>query len=115
MLQPEAGVVDQEVDRPGLVEEPVLDQGHSRPLAEVGDQHLALGAVTPLQLLGQALQPLAVAGHEHEVMSALGQPECQDATDPGGRAGDEGNGSSRGRRHVVSQPAIAHASQPGPA
>ena len=92
-LEPEAGVVDQQVDRPGLVGETLLDQGHPGALGEVGDQHLALRGIGLRELVGQRLQPLAVARDQHEVVAALGETEREDAPDPGGGAGDEGDGA----------------------
>ena len=46
--------------------------------------------VLRLQLVGHVLQPRAVAGHEHDVVPALGEEVGEGQSDAGGGAGDEG-------------------------
>src|SRR4029079_10319214 len=102
-FEAEARVVDQQVDRSGLVGETVLDKRHPAALGEVGDQHLALRRMGLGELVGQCLQAFAVARDQHEVLSAFGETEREDASDPGGGAGDEGDGAGGRRGHAAQQ------------
>ena len=81
MLEPEAGVVDQQLDGARRVAQPSLDGRELRAVDEVGDQHLDGDAVRRAQLLGDPLEPGAVAGDEHQVVAAPGEPvgegECR--------------------------------------
>ena len=89
LLQPEAGIVDQQVDRPLAVGEASLDAGQVVAVDEVGDQHLDLDLVGAAQLVGDLLEPAAVAGDEDEVVPAGGELAGVLVADPGRRAGDE--------------------------
>ena len=52
-LQPEAGVVHEEVDRPGRVGEPGADLRGRVAVGQVGDEHLDVDAVASSQLAGE--------------------------------------------------------------
>ena len=61
-----------------------------RAVDEVGDEDLDGDAVRRAQLLGDPLEAGAVAGDEHQVVAAPGEPVGEGESDAGGRAGDEG-------------------------
>ncbi len=86
----EAGVVDQQGDRPGPVGQPSLHPAQRLPVGEVRGEHLDLDAVLRPELLGELAQPLLVAGHEDEVVAARGELVGERAADPGSGTGDEG-------------------------
>ena len=115
-LQPEPGVVDQQVDRMDRVGQPVLDHLQLVPVDQVGDQHLAGHAVRRRELVGDGLEPSLVAGDQHHVVAAPGQPVGEHAPEPRGRAGHEGERADAGggagcRRHATSQAAYAPSGQ----
>ena len=89
VLESEAGVVDQHVDRPLAVGEPVLDPGQLGRVAEVGGQHLHLDAVRRSQLGGDLAQPRLVPGDEHQVVAPGGELDRELVADAGGGSGDE--------------------------
>ena len=93
--QPEAGVVDQDVDRPARVGQAVGDALHRRPVGEVGREGLDLAAVGGAQLVGHGVEALLVAGHEHEVVAVGGEAAGEREADAGRGAGDEGGGHGR--------------------
>ena len=99
MLEPEAGVVHEQVDRPRAVGEPGLDGCQLFADSEVRNQHLHLDAVLLPQLRGELLEPLAGAGHEDQVVAGLGQLPGEGAADPGGGAGDQGGAAAGCERH----------------
>ena len=90
LLETEAGVVDQQLDGALGVAQPRLDGGELRAVDEVGDEDLDGDAVRRPQLLGHDLEPRAVTGDEHEVVSAAGEPVGEGESDASGRAGHEG-------------------------
>ena len=73
LLEAEAGVVDEEVDRSLAVGQARLDQGQLVAVDEVGDEHLDRDAVGGAQLGGDGLEALGVAGDEDEVVAAGGE------------------------------------------
>jgi chromosome partitioning protein len=91
VLEAEAGVVDQQVDRPVAVGEPGLDRRELGAVGEVGDQHLDLHLVGAAQLLGHLLEAGGVTRHEDEVVAAGGELDGVLVADAGGRAGDQGS------------------------
>ena len=70
LLEPEAGVVDEQVDRAVVVGEAGLDPGQGGAVDEVGDQHLDLDPVGAAQVLGHLLEAGRVAGDEDQVVAA---------------------------------------------
>ncbi len=92
LLEPEARVVDQQVDRPVRVGESRLDRPELLAVAEVGRQHLDLDVVRRAELGRDLLQPLDVAGHQHQVVAACGELGGEAVTDAGGGSGDHGGG-----------------------
>ena len=73
-LEPESGVVDQQVDRPGLVGEPLLDQRHAGAGRTGRRRSTSLAAPwSRTSSSASVLQPLLVAGHQHEVVATLGE------------------------------------------
>ena len=97
-LEPEAGVVDQQVDRPRLRRRAgPRPSAIPRAVGQVGDQHLARDAVRSRDSSSaSASQPVLVAGDQDEVVAALGETLGEDAPDAGGGAGDEGDGAGGG-------------------
>ena len=85
----EAGVVDEQVDRPVAVGQPGLDGAAARVVGEVRRQRLDLHAVRRAQLGCQLLQALRVARDEDEVVAVGGEPADEGVADAGGRPGDE--------------------------
>jgi hypothetical protein len=83
------GVVDQQVDRPVGIAEPLLDAGAVCRVGEIGWEHLGVDAVRCTQVVGQGAQPTDVARHEHEVVAVGRQPARECLADAGGGAGDE--------------------------
>ncbi len=92
LFQAEPGVVDQQVDRPVGVAQPLLDQGDLVLLDEVGHQGLDLDPVVGAQGGGDLLEAGAVARDQHQVVAAAGQVDGEGVTDAGGGAGDQGRG-----------------------
>ena len=105
VLEPEAGVVDQQADRPGGVGHPGLDRRELLAVAEVGHDHLDRDAVLRGQVGGQPLQPLAGAGHDDQVVALGGEPVGEGPADARGGAGDEDGravlGRGGGLRHAA--------------
>jgi hypothetical protein len=88
-LEAEAGVVDEQVDAVGDAGLDLRQLGAHR---EVRCKHLDLHAVLLPQPRRQLGQPPLVAGDQHQLVAALGEPAGERMTDPGGRAGDQGGG-----------------------
>ena len=105
VLEPEAGVVDQQADRPGGVGHPGLDRRELLAVAEVGHDHLDRDAVLRGQVGGQPLQPLAGAGDDDQVVALGGEPVGEGPADARGGAGDEDGravlGRGGGLRHAA--------------
>ena len=97
-LEAEAGVVDQQVDRPGGVGQPGLDGGQLVAVDQVGGQHLDVHAVLAAELLGDGLETGGVAGDQHEVVAAGGELLGEDVADAGGGAGDQCGAGPLGER-----------------
>ena len=91
LLEPEAGVVDEQVDRAVAVGEPRLDAGQVVAVDEVGDQDLDLDLVGAAQLVGHLLEAGGVAGDEDQVVAARGQLDGVLVADAGRGAGDKGS------------------------
>ena len=100
VLEPEAGVVDQQVDRTRRVGDAGLDGGELVAVGEVGDHHLDVHAVLAAQLGGDLLEAVAVARHQDEVVAAGGELLGEGQPDARGGAGDQGGAS----RHAPSIP-----------
>ncbi len=114
--RPEPGVVHEQVDRPAVVGEAALDGRDVGTDGEVGTEHLGRRAVRDLELLGQDLEARRVAGDDHEIVSTRGEILREGATDTGGCAGDESDGTG----HAVllrGPPSLARpgTGPPGPA
>ena len=77
-LEPEPGVVDEQIDRCRCVRETSLHGRQRRPVGEVGDQHLTLD----VDGVGQFPQPLLVARNEHQGSSGFGELNSDRPTDP---------------------------------
>ena len=90
LLEPEPGVVDEQVHRTRAVGESLLDRGELRRVGEVGGQHLDLDAVRRPQVGRYLLQPGGVPGDENQVVATGRELAGELMADPGGRAGDEG-------------------------
>ena len=89
-MQPEAGVVDQQVHRSLGVGEAGLDEGQlvcGRP-GRAGSTSTSTPYVDRSSL-GDLLQPRAVAGDEHQVVALGGQLLGELVADAGGGAGDQ--------------------------
>ena len=97
-LEAVAGVVDDEVHRACLVGDPVRHALQLVALGDVRDEDLAARAVQVPQVVGDLLQPVAVAGDQDEVVAAAGQLTDEGQADAGGRAGDECGCHERQRR-----------------
>ena len=80
-LEGVAGVVDEQVDGAGPVGEPLGDLAGVGAVGQVGHEDLGGDAVLRLELVGDVLQPGAVAGDEHHVVPALreevGEGQCR--------------------------------------
>jgi hypothetical protein len=107
VLEPEAGVVDQQLDRAVGVGEARLDGRALGLVDEVGHQGLHLDVVRRPQLLRHGVEPGFVASHEDEAVAAGGELSGEFESDAGGRAGDE-CGS-----HAPSKQVSSHRGQPG--
>jgi hypothetical protein len=90
LLEAEAGVVDQQVDRPRRIRQPRLHQGQLRPVGQVGGHDLHVDVVLVPECLGDRLQPLPVPRDQHEVVAAAGELGGERVADSGGGAGDQG-------------------------
>ncbi len=88
-LEPEPGVVDQQVDRAPAIGDPGLHRGQLLAVGEVGGQHLDGHAVPVPQLARLVLQPVTVAGDQDEVVAGGGELVGEGAADAGGGAGDQ--------------------------
>ena len=84
-----AGVVDEQVDRPGRVAQPLGDPLELHPVGQVGRQDLDGHPVPPRELAGHRRQPGLVAGDEDEVDPLRGELLGELAPDAGGGAGDQ--------------------------
>ena len=95
-LLPIVALVDGEAGR--------IDRAEQRAQAgvgrEIGDHHAHLPLMHITQLLGEGLQPLAVARREHDVGTALRELRRQLLAEARARAGDE-RPSTRESLHVV--------------
>ena len=72
--QPEAGVVDQDVDGPALVGGARLDGRTALVGTEVGEQHLDVDMPCGAQLGGLRVEALAIAGNDHQIVAELRVP-----------------------------------------
>ena len=104
VLEAEAGVVDQQLDRPVAVGHPALDRASWPRSARSAGSTSTSTPYAARSSVGDGLQPLLVAGDEHQVVAAGGELAGELVADPGGGAGDEG-GAGRGRdsRHAASK------------
>ena len=86
----EAGVVDQQVDL--LVRQFQLLQqaGYLQRLAKVAGAEQHLDAEALGQLVGDALQGVALAGHQNQVAATAGQGFGNGQANPAGGAGNQG-------------------------
>ena len=87
--QPEAGVVDEQVDRAQVVLEAGAHPAGRRAVGEVGDEHLDRHAVALPQPARELLEAGPVAGDEHEVGALAGEAFGEGPADARGGAGDE--------------------------
>ena len=107
LLQPEARVVDQQVDGPVERRHPLLDDRQLLAVDEVGRQHLGAHAVRRLEISGDRLEPGGVAGHQDEVVAPGRELAGELQADAGRGAGHEGG------RHASIEPGACGNSQPG--
>ena len=106
LLEAEARVVDQEVDRSVPVGHPMLDPGQVVRVHQVGPQHLDLDAFGGAELGGDQGQAGLVTGDQHQVVALSGELAGELQPDPRGRPGDEsrrtgGRGGSDGAGGVA--------------
>ena len=94
-LETEPGIVDEQVDRPVGVGQPALDLGQLGAVGEVGHERLHRDAVRRRQLLCHVVETGGVAGHQHQVVAAVGQLSCELVPDAGGAAGDQRDSPAR--------------------
>ena len=88
-VRAEAGVVDQQGDRPAAVGQPFLDLAALVGVGQVGAQHLDAAAVPVDEVLGLPLEPVGGPCDDDEVPAGGGQPLRERGADAGGRAGDQ--------------------------
>lgn len=81
-VDPEPGVVDQEVDRGLGARHPRRDPEHVVALGQVGRDHLDLHRVARGDLGGHLRQPLGIPGYQDEIVSAPGQRPSERRSDP---------------------------------
>ena len=91
-LEGVAGVVDQQVDGPGLGRRAARRPCRSRR-GRTGRRRGSrrADAVLGAQLVGDVLEARPVAGHEHDVVAALGELVGEGQADAGAGAGHEGS------------------------
>ena len=90
----EAGVVHQELQA-GLGPHAVRHARQIRLGRQIGDEHLARGAVRPSELRGEGVQPVLPPGHQQQVM-ARRQGAGELRADPAGGSGDDDDCSAHG-------------------
>ncbi len=85
----EPGVVDEQADGPIGVGHPLRHRLDLGRVGQVRHEHLGLHPVTAPQLVGEALQPGAVASDQHQVVSSTRQLAGEGETNPRRRTGDQ--------------------------
>ena len=90
----DAGIIDQQGDV-GVVAQHGLHRGALCRVGEVGRQQLYGAPGLGGQAGRERLQLRGVAGHQDEVVAALGQTVGIDGADASGGAGDEGRAEGR--------------------
>ena len=88
-LQTMTGVVDQNVDRNAALAEPLMQLGDCRNIRKIDLLHDDLNAVLPAQCLGEFLQPVQPARHQHQRMALSGILAGELRAEAARGAGDE--------------------------
>ena len=60
---------------------------------QIGDEHLDVRTRLVVQFGGEALEPVGVTGHQHQVVAVHGIPAGESRAQPGRRSGDQGDGA----------------------
>ena len=109
-LEPEAGVVDEQLDRPHVVLDAGAHPAGRLAVGQVGHEHLDGHPVAHPQPGRELVEAAPVTGHEDEVGALPGESFGEGAADAGGGAGDEC--SAHGGGTVCRQPATGCAPYP---
>src|SRR5581483_4439188 len=79
-----------------MLEHGVGDRGGDAGMPQIERQNERLGLAYILELMGERLQPLATARHEHQLVTVAGEDARELQADAGRRAGDESDGTEAG-------------------